>query len=191
MELINFYELLLGQKQGAIVEQIERLEKGLYTMDNTTKQVDLLKEKLVLTMQEVEVEKKKTDELIEIVTAEAAIADREQEIASKQEAETNIVADAAKAAMAKANKELEAAVPAMEAAREAVDCLEVKAINEYRGYTAPPGGTEDVASATQILLFGVKNERQRTWPSQQKMMNPPPQFIQQLIDYNKEEILEW
>ena len=81
LELINFYELLLGKKQGAIVDQIERLEKGLTTMDMTTQQVDLLKEKLVLTMVEVEEEKKKTDALIEIVTREAAEADREQAIA--------------------------------------------------------------------------------------------------------------
>jgi len=47
----------------------------------TTKQVDLLKEKLVLTMEEVEEEKKKTDALIEVVTREAEIADREQAIA--------------------------------------------------------------------------------------------------------------
>jgi len=89
-----------------------------------------------------------------------------------------------------ANVELEAAIPAMEAAREAVDCLDVKAIQEFKGYANPPGGTDDVASAVQIL-FGVKEERKRTWPSQQKMMNPPPQFIQTLKDYNKEEIKDW
>jgi len=77
LELINFYEMLLKKKQGTITDQIERLEKGLYTMDATTNQVDLLKEKLVLTMEEVEVEKTKTNELIEIVTREAAIAAKE------------------------------------------------------------------------------------------------------------------
>lgn len=131
-------------------------------MDATTKQVDLLKEKLVLTMEEVEVEKTKTNELIEIVTREAGIAAKEQEIAQKQEDETNIVADAAKAAMAAANKELEAAIPAMEAARDAVDCLDVKAIQEFKGYNTPPGGTEDVAAAVQIL-FGIKEAKKRTW----------------------------
>lgn len=48
-------------------------------MDATTKQVDVLKEKLVLTMQEVEVEKAKTDELIEIVTREAGLASIEED----------------------------------------------------------------------------------------------------------------
>lgn len=79
LELINFYEMLLKSKQGNITDQIERLEKGLDTMDATTKQVDILKEKLVLTMQEVEIEKTKTDELIEIVTREAGLAAIEED----------------------------------------------------------------------------------------------------------------
>lgn len=58
--------------------QIERLEKGLSVMENTTKQVDTLKTKLELTMEEVGIEKIKTDELIEIVTKEAGEADIEQ-----------------------------------------------------------------------------------------------------------------
>lgn len=92
LELINFYTGLLGKKQGFIVAQIERLEKGLYTMDQTTKQVDLLKEQLVIKMEQVEVEKKNTDVLIEEVTREAEIADREKEAANIQEEETNVIA---------------------------------------------------------------------------------------------------
>ena len=97
-------------------------------MENTTKQVDTLKTKLELTMEEVGIEKVKTDELIEIVTKEAGEAAIEEEKAAEQEAATNIVANAAEEAMATANRELEAAVPAMEAARDAVDCLSVKSI---------------------------------------------------------------
>jgi dynein heavy chain len=128
LELISFYELLLNKKQGGIVTQIERLERGLSVMENTTKQVDTLKTKLELTMEEVGIEKVKTDELIEIVTKEAGEAAIEEEKAAEQEAATNIVANAAEEAMATANRELEAAVPAMEAARDAVDCLSVKSI---------------------------------------------------------------
>jgi dynein heavy chain, axonemal len=92
LELINFYSMLLAKKQGFIVAQIERLEKGLYTMDSTTKQVDLLKEQLVIKMEQVEVEKKSTDILIDDVNREAEIADAEQAEATKQEEATNIVA---------------------------------------------------------------------------------------------------
>jgi len=83
LELISFYELLLNKKQGGIVTQIERLERGLSVMENTTKQVDTLKTKLELTMEEVGREKVKTDELIEIVTKEAGEAAIEEEKAAE------------------------------------------------------------------------------------------------------------
>lgn len=61
--------------------------------------------------------------------------------------------------MDEANKQLEAAVPAMEAAEAAVDCLSVKAIVEFKSFTAPPGGTEIVTRAVQILK-GITNKKQ-------------------------------
>lgn len=82
-------------------------------MDQTTKQVDILKEKLVLTMENVKVEEEKTDELIQIVNKEAEDAEKEQAIAQKQEEETNVIANNAKAQMEDANKQLAAAIPAM------------------------------------------------------------------------------
>jgi dynein heavy chain len=190
LELINFYSTLLGKKQGFIVAQIERLEKGLYTMDNTTKQVDLLKDQLVIKMEQVEVEKKNTDILIDEVTREAAIADEEKEKAEIKAAETNVIATSAKQSMDAASEALTGAVPKMEAAKLAVDCLEVKAIQEFSGFNTPPSGTTDVAAAVQIL-FGIKDEKKRAWPAQQKMMKPPPAFIDQLKSYNKEEIQDW
>lgn len=59
------------------MESISRLERGLATMRETTNKVDILKEKLVLTMENVKVEEAKTDELIIIVNKEAEEAERE------------------------------------------------------------------------------------------------------------------
>jgi len=95
LELINFYEKLLSDKQGAIVDSIARLERGLATMRDTTNKVDILKEKLVLTMEDVKIEEAKTDELIIVVNKEAEEAEKEQAIAQIQEDATNIVANAA------------------------------------------------------------------------------------------------
>ena len=46
-------------------------------MSETTNKVDILKEKLVLTMENVKVEEAKTDELIVIVNKEADDAEKE------------------------------------------------------------------------------------------------------------------
>lgn len=135
LELISFYEKLLGEKQGGITDDIARLERGLGTMRETTDKVDILKEKLVLTMENVKVEEKATEELIAVVNREAADAEQEEEKAKVKEEETNVVADAAQVKMDAAQKELAAAIPAMEAAEAAVDCLSVKAIVEFSSFT--------------------------------------------------------
>lgn len=147
MELISFYEKLLNEKQGAIIGDIGRLERGLTTMRETTDKVDILKEKLVLTMEDVKLEEKNTNELIEIVNKEAEDAQKEQDIAQKQEEETTAIANSAQEQMAEAEKKLEAAIPAMKAAEAAVDCLSVKAIVEFSSFNAPPSGTELVTRA--------------------------------------------
>jgi len=82
LELINFYKLLLGQKRGKITDQIQRLETGLSTMKSTTDQVDALKQLLVVKMVDVEVEKEKTDKLIEIVGKESLDAQKEADAAA-------------------------------------------------------------------------------------------------------------
>jgi hypothetical protein len=86
--LIKFYEMLLKQKQGKITDQIDRLEIGLQIMKSTVEKVDALQELLKIKMVDVEVEKKKTDELIAIVNKESADAQVEADAAAVQEAET-------------------------------------------------------------------------------------------------------
>lgn len=71
LELIKFYSNLLGKKRDKITDQITRLEIGLQTMKDTSEQVDGLKQLLVVKMQDVEVEKKNTDALIEKVGHES------------------------------------------------------------------------------------------------------------------------
>jgi len=83
---------------------------------------------LVVKMVEVEREKEKTNELIEIVGKESLDAEKEQEIAKVQEDETIAMTNAANETKANANKELAEAIPAMKAAEEAVACLDKKSI---------------------------------------------------------------
>jgi dynein heavy chain len=85
LELINFYKMLLGKKQGAIITQIEKLENGLDIMAKVTEQVDDLKKRIEVAMVDVAEEKKKTGVLIDIVTKESADAKVEADKAAIQE----------------------------------------------------------------------------------------------------------
>lgn len=82
LELISFYKSLLGKKQGKIKDQIERLEFGLGIMQQTTEKVDGLQKLLEVKMVDVENEKAKTNELIEIVGREQLEAEKEADLAA-------------------------------------------------------------------------------------------------------------
>jgi dynein heavy chain len=156
LELIKFYEMLLAQKQGKITDQINRLEIGLQIMKSTVEKVNALQDLLKVKMVDVEAEKEKTDALIAIVNKESADAQVEADAAAVQEAETIALTEAAKAEKAACDKELAEAIPAMERATEAVNCLEVKSIQELKALASPPPACAEVTKAVLILLKGEK-----------------------------------
>lgn len=188
LELINFYKSLLDSKQSKLTDQIKRLEIGLDTMKQTTEQVEGLQKLLVIKMVDVETEKEKTNELIEIVGKESLDAEKEQNAAAVQEEETIKYANAANAEKQAANKELEEAIPAMKAAEEAVACLDKKSIQELKSLANPPAQVLDVAKAVLILRGEKKNH---AWGNAQKMMGNPPQFIEMIQKYDGNNIEQW
>jgi len=189
LELISFYKLLLGDKRDKISQQITRLVTGLQTMKSTTDQVADLQKMLEVKMVDVEIEKKKTDELIEIVGRESLDAEKESDAAALQADETNALAAAANKTKAEANTELEAAVPAMEAAKEAVNCLDVKMLGELKGLGSPPPDCVQVTKAC-LLLF-KKEKKNHSWGNAQKMMSQPKKFKEDLAAFDGREIDEW
>lgn len=189
LELINFYKSLLGKKQGAIKDQIERLEMGLGIMKQTTEKVDGLKQLLEVKMVDVEHEKAKTNELIEIVGKESLDAQKEADAAAIQAEETDKIANAAKEEKAQADAELAEAIPAMERATEAVNCLEIKMIQELKALGSPP---EDCVVIAKACLILIKDEKKNyAWNNAQKMMNNPKQFIDQVQAFDGDNIAEW
>jgi dynein heavy chain len=76
----------------------------------------------------------------------------------------------------------------MLAAKDAVDCLTKKSIQELKSLPQPPKEVLDVAKAIQIMRGDKRNTG---WQSAQKMMNNPIKFIEEIQNYNKEEIDDW
>jgi len=155
--------MLLGQKRGKITDQIERLEIGLQTMKDTVEKVSALQELLKVKMEDVAVEIGKTNELMAVVGRESEDAAREADAAGVQEAETTELTNAAKAEKAACDEELSEAIPAMERATEAVNCLEVKIIQDLKALANPPWQCAEVTKAVLILLKGEKKPANHTW----------------------------
>ena len=97
-------------------------------MTSTTEKVEGIQKLMEVKMVDVEHEKEKTNELIEVVGRESLIAEKEADAAAVQQAETEKMTEAAKQQKAECDKELADAVPAMERAQEAVDCLTLNSI---------------------------------------------------------------
>jgi dynein heavy chain len=144
-------------------------------MKATIEQVEGLQKLLDIKMVDVEQEKAKTGELIEIVGRESLDAQREQDAANIQATETNKLAAEAEQVKATANKELEEAIPAMKAAEAAVACLDKKSIQELKSLASPPPACLDVAKGCLLLRGEKKNF---AWGNGQKFMKNPAKFFE-------------
>lgn len=158
-------------------------------MEDVDKVVADLAIELDDTMKVVEEEKLATGKLIDIVDAQTEEAEKEQLIAQGQEDETNALADAAQEKMNAAEKELESAIPLIKAAEEAVDCLNLPMINEFKSFSNLPAGVDLVTKA--VLLLNKKEKRNYTWDNAKKMMKDPNKFIGDLKNFDKENIEDW
>merc|ERR1719506_1006514 len=76
----------------------------------------------------------------------------------------------------------------MEAAREAVDCLKVQAIQELKALPKPPAECIEVCAAVGFLLKGEK--KKMDWKAGQKMMGNPGAFLDEIKNFNADEIPE-
>lgn len=140
-------------------------------------------------MVDVENEKAKTNELIEVVGRESLDAEKEADAAAIQAEETDKIANEAKAEKAAADAELAEAIPAMEAATEAVNCLDLKMIQELKALGSPP---EDCVTIAKACLILIKDEKKNyAWNNAQKMMNNPKQFIDQVQAFDGDSIADW
>lgn len=128
LELIAFYKQFLSRKREEADQSIERLQKGLTTLKETTAEVEGLREDLRQKMIVVDEKKEAADALVDQVLKASAIADEEARIANAEKDKANALSEEAAEIQKKADEELSEAMPAMERAREAVKCLTKPAI---------------------------------------------------------------
>jgi dynein heavy chain, axonemal len=187
LELIEFYKNLLGKKRDKVNDSIRRLETGLSTLRSTKDQVEGLQEKLTIKMVDVEKSQKETNVLIDIVETNSKKAEEEQAYAKIEEDKTLVLAGEAGKIKEEADVELAKAYPALERAKEAVNCLEPKAVQEMKALAHPPPEVVKCAQA----IFALKCMKGKyDWPLGQKMMGNPKRFIEELKAFDATSIDE-
>ena len=127
---------------------------------------------------------KDTQQLLEEVATDQANADEVKQKVTKEEAQVGEIAKEAQAIAADAQRDLDEAMPAYHSAVEALNKLDKKDIQEVKSYAKPPALVMTVMEAV-CLLMGQKTD----WSDAKVLLNQS-NFLQQLAEYDNDNILE-
>ncbi|XP_032221173.2 dynein beta chain, ciliary [Nematostella vectensis] len=191
LEQINLYRNLLKKKSKELTQKTERLENGLLKLQSTAQQVDDLKAKLA--SQEVELKQKNedADKLIQKVGVETEKVSKEKAIADDEEKKVQVIAKDVSEKQRSCEEDLAKAEPALLAAQEALNTLNKGNLTELKSFGSPPGAVVNVCSAVMVLLAPAnKIPKDRSWKAAKIMMGKVDAFLDQLINYDKENIHE-
>lgn len=191
LEQIKLYENLLAKKHKELQGKIDRLESGLEKLRNTAAQVDDLKAKLAA--QEVELKQKNedADKLIQVVAVETEKVSKEKAIADVEEKKVAVIAEEVGQKASDCERDLAKAEPALVAAQAALNTLNKNNLTELKSFGSPPAVVVSVSAAVMCLLApGGKVSKDRSWKAAKVMMAKVDQFLDSLINYDKENIHE-
>ncbi|GLG99541.1 Dynein heavy chain, cytoplasmic [Gryllus bimaculatus] len=189
LEQISLYSKLLTQKTRELESRIIRLENGLLKLASTEKQVDGLKE--ILVVQEIEVNEKneQADQLIKVVSAEQEKVTMEKAIADAEEAKVRIIEEDVSVKQKVCEADLAKAEPALIAAQEALNTLNKNNLTELKSFGSPPDAVVNVVGAVMVL-FSQRNKipKDRSWKACKMMMGKVDAFLESLLCYDKDNI---
>jgi len=185
LEFIAFYKQLLTQKRDDLDKQSARLEKGLVVIESTKRDVEELKENLVVTLQKVGEKTKAAEELIAKSNIEKGKVAEQQAIANIEEQKASGVSDIANKIKSDCEIDLKKAQPLMDAATEAVKCLSKSSLQTLKSFANPPGLCVQVTNACMILK-GIGGKKD--WGGGKKMMKDVSKFLDSLVNYDATDI---
>uniref|UniRef100_A0A8D2LWB0 Dynein axonemal heavy chain 11 n=1 Tax=Varanus komodoensis TaxID=61221 RepID=A0A8D2LWB0_VARKO len=191
LEQITLYKNLLEKKIQKMFKHKEHLLNGIEKLKTTASQVEDLKYKLASQEAELQLRNQDAEALItkiglqtEKVSKEKAIADAEEQKVAAIQAE-----------VCRKQKECEAdlmkAEPALVAATAALNTLNKDNLSELKAFANPPPAVINVMAAVMVLLANKgKVPKDRTWNTAKLFMGKVDEFLQALINYDKEHIPE-
>ncbi|XP_078721925.1 dynein axonemal heavy chain 11 [Lampetra fluviatilis] len=191
LEQIKLYQGLLGSKRRELALRMERLDSGLHKLQSTAAQVDELKERLA--SQEVELLQRNDDAeaLIAKIGLQTARVGQEKAVADAEEQKVAGIQEQVAAQQRECEEDLVKAEPALVAATSALNTLNRLNLTELKTFPNPPVAVTNVTAAVMALLApGGRVPRDRSWKSAKVFMGRVDDFLQSLVNYNKEHIPE-
>jgi dynein heavy chain len=182
LELVQGYMSLLREKQKEISKSADKLRNGLNKLDDARVQVGTMSEDLEVKLDIAGKKTKECEELLQVIVQERSKADAAQVAVEadssrieKEAKETKIISD-------DATRDLEKAMPALEAAMDALEKLDKKAISEVKAYAKPP----DMVMKTMCAVMTVM-EKTPSW-AQAKIELNDTNFLNRIKGFDKDNI---
>ncbi|KNC98870.1 uncharacterized protein SPPG_09316 [Spizellomyces punctatus DAOM BR117] len=189
LALISLYKEMLEHKARALTKSMERLENGLTKLQSTAAQVDDLKAKLASQEVELKAKNEEAERLIERVGIDTEKVNKEKAIAAQEEKKVDAITKEVQEKQADAEKDLAAAEPALAAAAGALDTLNKANLTELKSFGSPSQEVVNVAAAVMVLLSPPgKIAKDRSWKASKNMMAKVDAFLDNLINFDKENI---
>uniref|UniRef100_A0A5F8GSV7 Dynein axonemal heavy chain 11 n=1 Tax=Monodelphis domestica TaxID=13616 RepID=A0A5F8GSV7_MONDO len=188
LEQISLYKTLLKKKQQAVAQRKEHLANGIQKLETA---VAALKGKLASQEGELQLRSQDAEALIakiglqtDRVSQERATADGEEQKVAAIQAEVFQKQRECEADLAKAE-------PALVAAADALDTLNRVNLSELKAFPNPPLAVTNVTAAVMVLLAPRgRVPKDRSWKAAKIFMGKVDDFLQALINYDKEHIPE-
>jgi dynein heavy chain len=198
LELINTFKDLLGKQRDKVMNAKHRYDNGLQKLVETAEQVDGMKAELIALQPKLVVAAKETNELIETVKHNTVAAEEKKLFVKSEEDKCGVQATEAGAIKADCEKDLAEAIPALEGAIKALKTLSKGDIVEVKAMKKPPPGVKLTMTAV-CMMFGVKPNKIKDpeggtkkvedyWEPAQKQLLGDSRFLQNLFDYDKDNI---
>lgn len=191
LEQIKLYGNLVTKKTMELRTNMERLENGLEKLRSCSAVVDDLK--LKLAAQEIELKQKNedADKLIEVVGVETEKVSKEKAIADVEEKKVAVIEKEVSEKALSCETDLAKAEPALKGAEAALNTLNKPNLTELKSFGAPSDAIVNVSGAVMMLLStDGKIPKDRSWKACKNTMAKVDQFLNDLINYDKENIPE-
>ncbi|XP_053119664.1 dynein axonemal heavy chain 11 isoform X1 [Hemicordylus capensis] len=191
LEQITLYKNLLEKKVQKMYQHKEHLVNGIQKLKTTASQVEDLKYKLASQEAELQLRNQDAEALITKIGLQTEKVSKEKAIADAEEQKVAAIQAEVSRKQKECEDDLMKAEPALVAATAALNTLNKVNLSELKAFPNPPVVVINIMAAVMVLLANKgRVPKDRTWKAAKLFMGKVDEFLQALINYDKEHIPE-
>ncbi|XP_066487525.1 dynein axonemal heavy chain 11 [Tiliqua scincoides] len=191
LEQIMLYKNLLEKKVQKMFQHKEHLVNGIQKLKTTSSQVEDLKYKLASQEAELQLRNQDAEALITKIGLQTEKVSKEKAIADAEEQKVAAIQAEVSHKQKECEDDLVKAEPALVAATAALNTLNKENLSELKFFPNPPLVVTNIMASVMVLMANKgKVPKDRSWKAARLFMGKVDEFLQALINYDKEHIPE-